>query len=63
VANASSTSDVVTAVCTGFVLVISLVAWELLMKPGYYGRRRKRSPPEEETKEQPVGKPSPPRSR
>jgi hypothetical protein len=40
VANASSGFDVATAVCTGFLLVGSLVAWELLMKPGYYRRRR-----------------------
>ena len=41
VANASSGFDVVTAVCTGFLLVGSLVAWELLMKPGYYRKRQK----------------------
>lgn len=40
VANASSGFDVLTAVCTGFLLVGSLVAWELLMKPGYYRKRR-----------------------
>ncbi|HTD81786.1 MAG TPA: hypothetical protein VK723_06520 [Thermoplasmata archaeon] len=40
VANAPSGFDVLTAVCTGFLLVGSLVAWELLMKPGYYRKRR-----------------------
>ena len=40
VANASSGFNVATAVCTGFILVGSLVAWEVLMKAGYYRRRR-----------------------
>ena len=40
VTHTSSGFDPVTATCTGFVLVISMVAWELLMKPGYYRRRR-----------------------
>ena len=40
VTNASSGFDVATAACTGFILVGSLVAWELLMKPGYYRKRR-----------------------
>jgi hypothetical protein len=43
VTNASSGFDVATAACTGFILVGSLVAWELLMKPGYYRKRREAS--------------------
>jgi len=41
VTNASSGLNIAAAVCTGFILVGSLVAWEVLMKPGYYRRRRK----------------------
>ncbi len=36
----SSGFDVATAICSGAILVGALVAWELLMKPGYYRRRR-----------------------
>jgi len=43
VTHTSSGFDPVTATCTGFVLVISMVAWELLMKPGYHRGRAKES--------------------
>jgi len=39
VTSASSGFDVGTAVCGGAMLVGALVAWEVLMKPGYYRRR------------------------
>ena len=47
VTNASSPFDVASAVCTGFILVLSLVAWELLMKPGYYRKRAGPPKPDE----------------
>ena len=62
VTKASSGFDVATTVCTGFILVGSLVAWEVLMKPGYYRRRIARPPPEEPEQE-PAEAPSRPPSR
>jgi len=60
VANASSGFDLAASVCTGFVLVGSLVAWELLMKPGYYRRRKERRPPEPGPEEEPAKAPESP---
>ena len=62
VANASSGFDVATAVCSGFILVGSLVAWEVLMKPGYY-RRRRGAPKKDEGPGSGDGEDRPPRSR
>ena len=36
----ASAFDVATAACAGFLLVGSLVVWEVLMKPGFYWKRR-----------------------
>ena len=44
----ASAFDVATAACAGFLLVGSLVVWEVLMKPGLYSRRREARKPEEE---------------
>ena len=60
VAHSSSGFDIVTAMCTGFILVGSLVAWELLMKPGYYRRRREGSRGEEPEEPGPEGGSRPP---
>ena len=61
VTSASPGFDLATALCSGFILVAALVAWEVLMKPGYYRHR-------EETKrgttgDEDEGAPPPPRSR
>jgi hypothetical protein len=61
VTHASSGFDPVAATCTGFILVVSLVAWELLMKPGYYRRRADESKAEVEPDDE--GGPTPPSSR
>jgi len=60
VTHTSSGFDPVTATCTGFVLVVSLVAWELLMKPGYHRGRAKESKagPEPDEDAGPVPPPS-----
>jgi len=60
VTHASSGVDPVTATCTGFVLIISLVAWELLMKPGYHRGRAKESKAGSEPDDE---RPAPPPSR
>jgi len=39
VTNGSSGFDLATALCSALILVGALVAWEVLMKPGYYRRR------------------------
>ena len=59
----ASPFDVATAVCTGFVLVGSLVAWELLMKPGYYRRRKEASKAERSEAEERDETPGTPPSR
>ena len=62
VTSASPGFDLATALCSGFILVAALVAWEVLMKPGYYRRRIARPPPEEPEQE-PAEAPSRPPSR
>jgi len=59
VTNASSGVDLATAVCAGIILVGALVAWELLMKPGYY---RGRQAPDERSPEEPEEPGRPPSS-
>ncbi len=49
--------DVVTATCTAFVLIGSLLAWEVLMKPGFWRRKVPRGPESEEASEGPDGTP------
>ena len=44
----ASAFDVATAACAGFLLVGSLVVWEVLMKPGFYWRRRETTKGDEE---------------
>ncbi|HEY4705012.1 MAG TPA: hypothetical protein VII27_04675 [Thermoplasmata archaeon] len=40
--------DVVAATCTGFVLIGSLLAWEILMKPGFWRKPRREEEPDRE---------------
>ncbi|HLE46379.1 MAG TPA: hypothetical protein VI915_05300 [Thermoplasmata archaeon] len=51
--------DVVTATCTGFVLIGSLLAWELLMKPGFWRKPGREKEPDRE----PAPPAEPPRAR
>lgn len=52
--------DVASALCTAAVLIGALLAWEFLMKPGYWRRRGPAEEPEEaEPAEPPEGKRSP----